>query len=115
MHSSLRTALLSTAVMVTVAWAGPVKAIRLDKTKSFPPVYQQAAIAVFNEVKSKGKNPETLYAEVRQVKSGSLIFYLWSAENYRLLRSKRPVNPGGSIQVTVNPKNGAILETVFEQ
>jgi hypothetical protein len=115
MVANFRLGLLSSILAVGVACAGPAKLTRLDKIKSFPTAQQLAASAVNSEVKSKGYKPAELFAEVVPENGGLLTFHLWSKANHSLLKHGKPVNPGGGLDVTVDPKSGKIIETLLWQ
>jgi len=102
-------------VLFSVACSASPKFIRLDKTKSFPPNRQQVALAVLNEAKGKGEDPKKLFADIRECPDGTLVFNLWSEQSYRLLKRNKPVNPGGGLEVKVDPRSCKIIETLFWQ
>ena len=115
MVANSRLTVLPLILAVGVACAGTAKRTRLDKIKSFPTAYQQAASAVMAEAKSKGYNPAELFAEVTPTNGGLLTFHLWSKANHGLLLQGKPVNPGGGLDITVDPKSCKIIETLLWQ
>ncbi len=116
MHPLFGTIAISVIASAVAFANGSDKAVRLDKIRDFPPIYQKAVEVVRNELFKHKEDPKEFYAEFKIIDGGNFLFQVWPKHEW-LSKDSGEIRDGsaGGRTITIDGKTFEISALFYWQ